>query len=290
MIYLDNSATTKPCKEAVEAMNLAMTENWGNASALYGLGIDTAHMLRDARHKVAAALGAEPDRVFFTSGGTEADNWAIFSTAKRFGKKNKHIVTTAIEHHAVLHTLNVLEKEGFEITLLDVAEGHNITAQQVKDAIREDTCLVTCMYANNEIGSVLPISEIGAVCKEAGVPTVIVKCGNEMHQKILSRVGADRVIFPEKESGTRLAKNLLTSGFSEMIELSDEVSMVEIDVRDEWVGKTLIELSLRKKYSINVVAIRNGDKISTTVDPALPLEKGMQLIVIANTSKLKKLK
>ena len=99
-------------------------------------------------------------------------------------------------------------------------------------------------------------------------------------------MGADRVIYPEKESGTRLAKNLLTAGISEMIELSDEVSMVEIDVRDEWVGKTLIELSLRKKYSVNVVAIRNGDKINTTGDPALPLEKGMQLIVIANTLKL----
>ena len=117
--------------------------------------------------------------------------------------------------------------------------------------------------ASNLEASVMAVT----LCKEAGVPTVIVKCGNEMHQKILSRVGADKVIFPEKESGTRLAKNLLTSGFSEMI-----------------------ELSLRKKYSINVVAIRNGDKISTTVDPALPLEKGMQLIVIANTLKLKKLK
>ena len=102
MIYLDNSATTKPCKEAVEAMTLAMTENWGNPSALYGFGIDTARMLRDARHKVAAALGAEPDRVFFTSGGTEADNWAIHGTVKRFGKRGKHIITTAIEHHASL--------------------------------------------------------------------------------------------------------------------------------------------------------------------------------------------
>jgi len=128
------------------------------------------------------------------------------------------------------------------------------------------------------------------LCKEAGVETVIVKCGNEMHQKIFKRVGADQVIFPEKESGTRLAKNLLTSGFSEMIELSDEVSMVEIGVKDEWVGKTLIELSLRKKYSINVVAIRYGGKISTTVDPNLPLEKEMELIVIADTAKLQKMK
>ena len=119
------------------------------------------------------------------------------------------------------------------------------------------------------------------LCKEAGVPMVIVKCGNEMHQKILSRVGADKVIFPEKESGSRLAKNLLTSGFLEMMELSDEVSMVEIDVRDEWAGKT---------FTINVVAIKNANEINTTVDPALPLQKGMKLIVIANTSKLKKLK
>ena len=140
--------------------------------------------------------------------------------------------------------------------------------------------------ANNLEASVMAVT----LCKEAGVETVIVKCGNEMHQKILSRVGADKVIFPEKESGTRLAKNLLTSGFSEMIELSDEVSMVEINVKNEWVGKTLIELSLRKKYDINVVAIRNGDEISTTVDPTLPLQKGMELIVIANTSKLKKMK
>ena len=146
--------------------------------------------------------------------------------------------------------------------------------------------IVIVAMASNLEASVMAVT----LCKEAGVETVIVKCGNEMHQKILSRVGADKVIFPEKESGIRLAQNLLTSGFAEMIELSDEVSMVEIDVREEWVGKTLIELSLRKKYSINVVAIRNGDKISTTVDPSLPLEKGMELIVIANTLKLQKLK
>lgn len=145
---------------------------------------------------------------------------------------------------------------------------------------------VIVAMANNLEASVLAV----ALCKEAGVKNVIVKCGNEMHKKILECVGADKVIFPEKESGTRLAKNLLTSGFSEMIELSDEVSMVEIDVREEWIDKTLIELGLRQKYSINVVAIRDGNKISTTVDPTLPLKKGWQLIVIANTSKLQKLK
>lgn len=146
--------------------------------------------------------------------------------------------------------------------------------------------VVIIAMASNLEASVMAIT----LCKEAGVGSVIVKCGNEMHRTIFLRVGADKVIFPEKESGTRLAKNLLTSGFAEMIELSDDVSMVELDVREEWAGKTLIELNLRKKYSINVVAIRVGDKISTSVDPTLPLENGSQLIVIANTAKLQKLK
>ncbi len=146
--------------------------------------------------------------------------------------------------------------------------------------------VVIIAMASNLEASVMALT----LCKEAGVKNVIVKCATETHQKILSRVGADKVIFPEKESGIRLAKNLLSSGFSEMIELSDEVSMVELDVKDDWVGKTLIELSLRKKYSINVVALRVGDTIQTAIDPNLPLEKGMELIVIANTAKLKKLK
>lgn len=146
--------------------------------------------------------------------------------------------------------------------------------------------VVIIAMASNLEASVMAIT----LCKEVGVKNVIVKCGNEMHRMIFRRVGADKVVFPEKESGTRLAKNLLTSGFADMIELSDDVSMVELDVKDEWVGKTLIELNLRKKYSINVVAIRVGDKISTSVDPTLPLEKGHELIVIANTAKLQKLK
>ena len=165
MIYLDNSATTKPCKEAVEAMNRAMTESWGNPSALYGFGIDTAHMLRDARHKVAAALGAEPDRVFFTSGGTEADNWAIFSTAKRFGKKNKHIITTAIEHHAVLHCMKELETQGFEVTYLQPDETGTVTLAALREALRPDTILVSIMMVNNEVGSVMPIAQMAKLTK-----------------------------------------------------------------------------------------------------------------------------
>ena len=160
MIYLDNSATTKPCKEAIEAMTDALNAHWGNPSALYGFGIDTAALLRSARHKVAAALGAEPDRVFFTSGGTEADNWAIFSTAKRYGKKNKHIVTTAVEHHAVLHCMKELEAQGFEVTYLRPDEQGRITTDALKAALRSDTILVSIMMVNNESGAVMPISQM----------------------------------------------------------------------------------------------------------------------------------
>ena len=160
MIYLDNSATTKPCPEAVEAVTKAMTDNWGNPSALYNFGIDTARDLRAARQKVAAALGAEPDRVFFTSGGTEADNWAIFSTAKRFGKKNKHIITTAIEHHAILHCMKELESQGFEVTYLQPDGEGRITLDALRAALRKDTILVSIMMVNNEVGSVMPIEKM----------------------------------------------------------------------------------------------------------------------------------
>ena len=160
MIYFDNSATTKPCAEAVEAMVQAMTQDWGNPSALYNFGIDTAHALRDARHKVAAAMGAEPDRVFFTSGGTEADNWAIYSTVKRYGKRGKHIITTAIEHHAVLHCMKDLEAKGFEVTYLQPDKKGNITTAALKAALRKDTILVSIMMVNNEVGSVMPIAQL----------------------------------------------------------------------------------------------------------------------------------
>ena len=160
MIYLDNSATTKPCSAAVEAMTLALTENWANPSALYNFGIDTARQLRAARMKVAAAMGAEPDRVFFTSGGTEADNWAIFGTARRFGKRGKHIVTTAIEHHAVLNCMKGLETQGFEVTYLQPDNLGRITPDDLKAALRKDTILVSIMMVNNEVGSVMPIAQM----------------------------------------------------------------------------------------------------------------------------------
>ena len=171
MIYLDNSATTKPCTEAVEAVTKSLTENWGNPSALYNFGIDTAKLLRTARHQVAAAMGAEPDRVFFTSGGTEADNWAIFSTAKRFGKKNKHIITTAIEHHAILNCMKELEVQGFEVTYLQPDELGRITVDALKAALRKDTILVSVMMVNNEVGSVMPIERMAKlthrICPDA---------------------------------------------------------------------------------------------------------------------------
>lgn len=160
MIYLDNSATTKPCKEAVEAMVLAMTEGWGNPSALYGFGIEAAHALRTARHQVAAALGAEHDRVFFTSGGTEADNWAIYGTIKRLGKRGKHIITTAVEHHAILNCMKDLEAQGFEVTYLQPDELGRISLDSLKAAFRKDTILVSVMMVNNETGAVMPISQM----------------------------------------------------------------------------------------------------------------------------------
>ncbi len=160
MIYLDNSATTKPCKEAVEAMTTALTDGWGNPSALYGFGIEAAHQLRNARTQVAAAMGAEPDRVFFTSGGTEADNWAIFGTVRRLGKRGKHIVTTAIEHHAVLNCMKYLEEQGFQVTYLQPDRQGNISLESFQRALRRDTILVSCMMVNNETGSVLPISQM----------------------------------------------------------------------------------------------------------------------------------
>ena len=170
-VYADNAATTAMSQVAIDAMLPYFNKVYGNPSSLHSVGQEAKEALDAARATVAECLGCEPREIIFTSGGSEADNQAIISAARFGARKNKkHIISTAFEHHAVLHTLAKLEKEGFEVTYLDVSNGHNITAQQVREAIRPDTCLVTTMYANNEIGSVLPIAEIGAICKEAGVP------------------------------------------------------------------------------------------------------------------------
>ena len=170
MIYADNAATTKMCPAAIEAMTKCMTENYGNPSSLYAYGQQAREILDDARERIAKCLGCTAREITFTSGGSEADNQAIFSAAALGAKKGKkHIISTAFEHHAVLHTLDKLRAQGFEITLLDVHKNGIVTAQQVRDAIRDDTCLVTVMFANNEIGTIQPIAEIGAVCREKGV-------------------------------------------------------------------------------------------------------------------------
>ena len=169
-VYADNAATTKMSQTAIRAMLPYMDRIYGNPSSLHSVGQEAAEALQSARETIARCLNASPSEITFTSGGSEADNQALLSAAwLGLRKGKKHIISTAFEHHAILHTLKKLEKEGFEVELLDVGPLGNITARQVADAIREDTCLVTTMYANNEIGSVLPIAEIGAVCKERGV-------------------------------------------------------------------------------------------------------------------------
>lgn len=170
MIYADNAATTKMSKTAIAAMLPYMEEQYGNPSSLYAFGQRAKEAINDARIRIAACIGAEPKEIYFTSGGSEADNQAIFSAARIGERKGKkHIISTAFEHHAVLHTLDKLKERGFEITLLDVHDNGLVSAQQVAEAIRPDTCLVTIMYANNEIGTIQPIAEIGAVCREKGV-------------------------------------------------------------------------------------------------------------------------
>ena len=169
-IYLDNAATTKMSRAAIDAMTPYFDTVYGNPSSLHSAGQAAAEALYSARERIASCIGASAREITFTSGGSEADNQAIISAAKAGAKKGKkHIISTAIEHHAVLHTLKKLEKEGYDITLLGVGENGIVTPEHVKDAIRADTCLVTVMFANNEIGTIQPIKEIGAVCREAGV-------------------------------------------------------------------------------------------------------------------------
>lgn len=169
-VYADNAATTRMHQTAIDTMTYHLNNTFGNPSSLYTIGQQAKEVLETARADMAACFGAQPREIYFTSGGSEADNQAIL-TAARLGeqKGKKHIISTAFEHHAVLHTLEALQKQGFEVTLLDVGERGLITPKQVEEAIRPDTCLVTVMYANNEIGTILPISQIGEVCRRAGV-------------------------------------------------------------------------------------------------------------------------
>ena len=170
MIYADNAATTKMSETAIQTMVAVMENTYGNPSSLYGIGQEAKEVLEKAREDVAAVINATPREIIFTSGGSEADNQAIL-TAARLGKKagKRHIISTAFEHHAVLHTLRKMEEEGFEVTLLDVHENGIVLPEDVEKAIREDTCLVTVMYANNEIGTIQPIPEIGRICRKHGV-------------------------------------------------------------------------------------------------------------------------
>ena len=171
MIYLDNSATTKPCAAALEAIDNALTTQWGNPSALYDFGLDAARALRTARGQVAAAMGAEPGRVFFTSGGTEADNWAVFSSAKKLGKRGKHIITTAVEHHAILNCMKELEAQGYTVTYLQPDGEGRISLDSLSQALTRDTILVSIMMVNNETGAAMPIAQMAKlvhrVCPEA---------------------------------------------------------------------------------------------------------------------------
>lgn len=169
MIYLDNAATTKTAPEVVEAMLPYFTENYGNPSTIYGLGASSKQAVNDARQVLADALGCKVQEIYFTAGGSESDNWALKATAEAYANKGKHIITSKIEHHAILHTCEYLEKQGFEVTYLDVDDKGMVRIEDLKAAIRPDTILISIMFANNEIGTIEPIAEIGAVAKEHGV-------------------------------------------------------------------------------------------------------------------------
>ncbi len=210
--------------------------------------------------------------------------YAVFGLGRYGIAVAKELVNNGMEVIAVDTNERIVNDA---VGILPVCKCADITDAEVFSQLGiANVDVVIIAMASNLEASVMAVT----LCKEAGVKTVIAKCANEMHQKILKRVGADQVVFPENESGVRLAKNLLSSGFIDMISLSKEVSMIELDVRDEWVGKNLIDLNLRKKYSINVVAVRVGEKVEVGISPEQPLTRDMKLIVIANTAKLAKLK
>lgn len=169
LIYLDNAATTKTCPEAVEAMLPYFTEVYGNPSSVYSFAAESKTAVEKGREQIAGMLGANSNEIYFTAGGSESDNWALTAVAEAYEKKGRHIITSKIEHHAILHTCQYLEKKGFEVTYLDVDEYGTVNLEQLKQAIRPDTILISIMFANNEIGTIMPIKEIGAIAKEHGI-------------------------------------------------------------------------------------------------------------------------
>jgi len=210
--------------------------------------------------------------------------YAVFGLGRYGRAVAKELVENGAEVIAVDVDDMIVNAAAAELPICKCADITDVEVMTQLGVPNVDVVIVA--MAGNLEASVMAVT----LCKELGVKTVIAKCANEMHQKILTRVGADQVVFPENESGIRLAKNLLSSGFVDMLSLADGVSLIELNIRDEWVGRSLIELNLRKKYSINVVAIRRGETVSVNIDPEEKLDKTAALIVIANTEKLAKLK
>ena len=210
--------------------------------------------------------------------------YAIFGLGRYGESVAKELVRNGAEVIAVDSNENIVNSLVNELPFCKCADTTNKEVLTKLGVASVDTVIVA--MAGNIEASVMTV----LLCKELGVPNVIAKCSNDMHYKILTKVGADKVVFPEKESGTRQAKNLLSSGFMDIIELSTDVSMIELDVKKEWIGKNLLELNLRKKYSINVIAIKENDKIEIDIDPNVPLTDKMKLVVIGKTSKVSKIK
>ena len=210
--------------------------------------------------------------------------YAIFGLGRYGTAVAKELVNNGMEVIAIDRRQNIVNDAA---AFLPVCKCADVTDPEVIErlGIAEIDTVIICMATNLE-ASVMAIT----LCKEAGVKTVIAKCASEMHRKIFLRVGADEVVFPENESGIRLAKNMVSSGFMDMLSLSKDVSIVEIEVKEDWVGKNLIELNFRKKYGFNIIAIRKGEQVEVSFDPSAPLNKEMTLVVVANTSKLKKIK
>ena len=211
-------------------------------------------------------------------------SYAVFGLGRYGFSVAKELVHNGVEVLAVDADETIVNSASADIPFCKCADVTDL--EVIKQLGISNMDVVIIAMANNLEASVMALM----LCKEVGVRTVIVKCANEVHKKILSKVGADKVVFPECESGIRLAKNLLSSGFVDVIELSNDVSLIELEVKPEWVGKTLVQLNLRKKYSINVIAIRQGNNLEINIDPTIELTKDMQLVVITNTSKISKLK